>query len=384
MPVSLESIRFNHDPNSATHDAFNIRVDATHEVVVPEWRRGATSQASDSPAAYAIARVGSNQLTIKALFRITDNTGAVLPGISCDVRAVNASWSFNPLGDVQAASFVTNAEGQSGWVTLRLTGHLGTVVRTADITWQWQARIHPASAWQNIGQTHHRIFVVLDLPTAPWQQKPYPNNTQLPWSQVLYLACHWGFGATTRDAAAGRVTAAVYNLGPGFFEYDCPGGGSSHYSSGSTFNCTKFLERLAGGAGNGMYVNCSDCATFTATLANILGCDLWESRMGYSFDLNPLLAIGSSVWQTACGWGSFFYHEVAWKGACTATENVFDACLQVNGNADPSQPPFWGILPRDMLFGPVGTLDYRGRLCPPSGQPNCNPQPGTRQRRSVV
>src|SRR5688572_5778167 len=125
MPVSVEAIRFNHDPNAATHDAFNIRMDATQEVVVPEWRRGVTTQASDSPAAYAIARVGSNQLTIKALFRVTDNTGAPLPGITCEVRAVNASSSFNPLGDTLPASFVTNATGDGGWATLRLTGHLG-------------------------------------------------------------------------------------------------------------------------------------------------------------------------------------------------------------------------------------------------------------------
>ena len=93
-----------------------------------------------------------------------------------------------------------------------------------------------------------------------------------------------------------------------------------------------------------MYVNCSDCATFTSTFSNVLGCDLWQSRMGPpvgQFALNDMLAIGSNVWQTACqgidGWsGSFSYHEVAWKGACLADDHIFDACLQVDGDADPT------------------------------------------------
>src|SRR5439155_18829125 len=85
----------------------------------------------------------------------------------------------------------------------------------------------------------------------------------------------------------------------------------------------------AGGPGLGKYVNCSDCATIVSTFANAVGCDLWQSRMGYGFGLNPLLAIGFNVWQTACGWGSFSYHEVAWKDGCTANDPVWDACLQV-------------------------------------------------------
>ena len=32
--------------------------------------------------------------------------------------------------------------------------------------------------------------------------------------------------------------------------------------------------------------------------------------MQSGFALNEILAIGSNVWQTACGWGSFSYHEV--------------------------------------------------------------------------
>ena len=69
----------------------------------------------------------------------------------------------------------------------------------------------------------------------------------------------------------------------------------------SSFDATHFLERLKGGLGNGIYVNCTDCATITSTFANALGADLWQSRMeppagslSFGFDLNPMLGIGSA------------------------------------------------------------------------------------------
>jgi len=384
--LTIEAIRFNHDPNSATHDALNIRVDNAHFVNVPEWRHGVSVHPADSPAAYAIAAVGHNTITIQARFHVNL---AVKPPL--EIRAVTVSKG-NPLGNVLPAGVVFDVNGNSGWVTFKVSGHLGSSVRVTNIAWRWEAKDPATNQWVPFATTLHRIYVILDIPTAPWQQTPYAaGNTQLPWTSVLDFACWWASGASTKDAAAGLVTEHIYALGPGTVTYDCPGGGASHYSAGN-FNCTAFLDRLHGGPGNGIYVNCSDCATFTATFSNILGCDLWESRMskgglgiGGGFALNPLLAIGSSVWQTACGWGSFSYHEVAWKGGCTANDDIFDACLEVNGSANPTTgPPFIGVLPKNMLFGPVGTLDYRGRLCPPAGQPNCNPQPPSRQRRMVV
>jgi hypothetical protein len=232
--------------------------------------------------------------------------------------------------------------------------------------------------------TQHRVFAVLQAPTAPWQQTPAaPGNTQLPWSELLAHACTWANGAHTADEAAAAITRAVYALGPAVFEYDCPNGGSSWYSW-PDFDATAFLDRLGGGVGNGVYVNCSDCATFVSSCANLVGADVWQSRMGYGFALNELLAIGSSTWQTACGWGGFSYHEVAWKGACTASENVYDACLQVDGDADPTAAPHTPLLPVDMRFGNPGDGDYRDRLCPSSGGASCAPQPGTRARRPVA
>jgi hypothetical protein len=179
------------------------------------------------------------------------------------------------------------------------------------------------------------------------------------------------------------VTAAVYDLGPGTVEYDCPGGGSSHYSAGN-FACTAFLDRVRGGFGNGRYVNCSDCGTIVSTFANALGCDLWSSRMGYQFGLNELLAIGSSTWMTACGWGGFSYHEVAWSGGCSAGDDVWDACLRVDGDADPVHAPHTALLPTKLRFGNPGDMTYRDRLATPATRGACAPDPVTRVRRTVV
>jgi hypothetical protein len=268
-----------------------------------------------------------------------------------------------------------------------------------EVRWQWQFRFRAGDPWQDIRETEHNIYTVISLPTAPWQQfVTAANVTQLPWTDVLDVACQWAPGTLDRDTAAALVTYATFALGDGVLAYDCVnidgfGGdfiGSPHYSAldpFSIFDCSLFLDRLAGGLGAGPYVNCSDCAAIVSTFSNILGCDLWQSRMGYFFALNPFLAIGSDVWERACGnFGSFLMHEVAWKNACTAFDAVFDACLAVDASGHPGIPPPFGVLPMNMGFGFVGLPGYRAFLsaATANGQPLCNPQPQTRQRRVVI
>lgn len=369
--IAIEAIKFNHDSGSAIHDAFNIRRNAAQMVHVPEWRRFISVNPEDSPAAYAVAPTKGNHITIEASLTTNNPELAFV-----EVRVEN---------QVKARA-VNFANGKTGFVSFELIdppverGHVGVW----DLHWHWEYRLGPHHPWHHFDTTRHRVYVVLDVPTDPWEQAPYnAANTQLPWTSVLDHACRWAQGATSRDMAAALVTQNIYALGPSIITYDCPGGGSSNYSAGN-FDCTAFLDRLGGGFGNGMYVNCSDCATFVSTLANALGCSLWQSRMGFNFALNELLAIGSNVWQTACGWGSFSYHEVAWEGACTANEDVYDACLRVDGDSDPTTAPHVPLLPQDLRFGNPGDLLYRDRLATPAGRLNCNPQPGTRQHRVVV
>ena len=356
----------------------------------------------DSPVAYALAETKGNTITIQAQFRRLD------PRLrAVEIRAVDPivpsgnsgclGWLWrlifailrllfgNVLGEVKARRVVFPASGLTSLETFQLRRvrlwRAGVGVRAT--TWRWQYRRRRKHPWTDFATSEHRIYSVLETPKAPWQQTPHAaSNTQLPWTEVLDYACRWAVLTKHRDDAAARVTREVYNLGPGTVVYDCPGGGSTRYALGQ-FNCTAFLERLRGGIGNGVYVNCTDYATFLSTFANILGCDLWQSRMGWGFDLNSILAIGSSTWQTACGWGGFSYHEVAWKGACNANEEVYDACLLVDGDADPTAAPHTPLLPVNLRFGNPGDGVYRDRLATPAGRPACAPQPTTRQRRTM-
>jgi hypothetical protein len=399
--IAVESISFNHDSTSATNDALNIRRNATGWVTVPEWRQGVCFNPEDSPAAYASQSVRGNTVTIQALFSCTDpNVTSVevrtldnvvsppgatgcLGWLTRLIQAVVRILTGNILGEV-APTQITFVGGQSGPVTLTLSGTLldSAPVGIHTTEWRWQYRFG-AAPWTDIAITQHRVYMVLGEPTEPWQQAPYnPGNLQLPWTDALDIACRWSALATTSDAVMAGVTRAVYALGPGTITYDCPGGGSTHYSN-PQFDCSAFLDRLHGGFGLGQYVNCTDCATIVAAFSNVLGADLWESRMGWGFALNELLAIGSSTWQTACDWGSFRYHEVAWAGACTENDNVWDACLQVDGDADPATAPHTALLPTGMRFGNPGDLTYRDRLAAPAGRATCAPQPTTRLRRAV-
>jgi hypothetical protein len=369
--IAIEAIKFNHDSGAATNDALNLRENATGFISVPEWRRFSCGNPEDSRAAYAIAPTQGRTITIEVALSSTD------PGVAFVEVRVEHHVKARPVNFIN---------GQTGFVTFELInppvthGHVGIW----DLEWRWEWRLGPHHPWHHLAITRHRVYVVLDVPTDPWEQGPYnAANKHLPWSEVLDYACRWAEGATSKDMAAALVTQSVYALGPSIVTYDCPGGGSSHYSW-NNFDCTAFIDRLRGGIGNGVYVNCSDCATIVSTFANALGCDLWQSKMGWGFALNELLAIGSIVWQTACGWGGFNYHEVAWEGACTANDDVYDACLQVDGDSDPTSAPHVSLLPRDLRFGNPGDLLYRDRLATPAGRPSCNPQPATRQRRAVI
>jgi hypothetical protein len=179
------------------------------------------------------------------------------------------------------------------------------------------------------------------------------------------------------------ITRAVFDLGSDLVEYGCQVDGISQYSL-PYFNCSAFLELLDGRIGRGRFVNCQDCATVVATFANILGCRLWQSGMGLGFfALNPIVAIGSSGWRTACGWAGFTYHEVAWKGQCGAQDSVFDACLLIDADADPTRAPHSPMLATDLRFGNPGEGAYRDRLAAPAGRISCQPLPWIRQRRPL-
>jgi len=401
MDVILEAIKFNHNPDSATTDAFNIRKNETEFVTVPEWRRGISINPEDSPAAYAICETRGNTITIQAKFKCTDVSIQ-----SIEVRAVDgqinpssppksglaqlAMWLVRPflrlsmgglLGEVKQRR-VFFCEGESKFETFELKNVRiwNSGVRVSDISWRWQFRLNSSDRWTDFAITEHRIYIVLSMPKAPWQQNPFlSSNTQLPWTDVLDYACRWAYRTRFSDDAATRVTRSVNNLGPDFVHFDMENSASSHYTllDPLRFDCSDFLNLLrAEGNINGPKVNCTDCATILSSFANALGCDLGQSSMVADFRLNPHRRIGIPGWQE----GDFIFHLVAWKGKGKEDDALFDACLEVDGDSDPAHAPHTALLPTKTLFGQLGEKEYRFRLVYAEDEGKCYPVGKPRRR----
>jgi hypothetical protein len=259
--IAVEAINFNYDGARSDRDALNIRRNATMLVTVPEWRRYQSATPRDSLAVYTIKAVRGRPLLIQVMFSSADKA---LQTVEIQVP------------DMVKSRIVTFIHGTTGFVQFEVINNsfVRQHVGIWDVTWRWQYRTKPGRRWRRLQTTRHRIYVILDKPTSPWKQRPNnATNTQLLWTDILEFACRWAAGAATKREAAALITECVYDLGSHLLTYDCPGGGSSHYSS-DRFDATAFLERLYGGLGNGVYVNCSDCAAIVSTFANALGCNL--------------------------------------------------------------------------------------------------------------
>lgn len=407
MSLVLEAIQFNHDPTDARRDALNLRRNFQQPVAVPEWQRGRSVTANDSVAAYALQDVLGHPVTIRARFQrlvpqlAAAQVRAVQPRLPWEAWAatwptVSPYWwqyllqaKANVLGEVAPQTVVFRPSGESDFVTFTLqqTRLASCGVGVHEVVWHWQYRLGIADPWIDFAVTRHLIYTLVRAPGLPWTPAPgTPDNTQLVWTDVLDFACRWAWGARSPDEAAGAITRAIYQLGQGLLSYDCTLGATAY--AFEWLLLSEFLELLRGGIGRGRFVNCSDCAAIVSTFANALGADLWQSRMGglfagplQYFPVNPIRTIGSAWWGLPCGvWPGWTFHEVAWKNGCTAADEVFDACLQLD-----QYPPYrFGLLPVNLPFGRIGDGLYRDLLATPEGRQLCEPDPTMRRRRPVL
>jgi hypothetical protein len=425
MSIKLLAVKFNHDPNSHHQDALNIRRNASEEIQVPEWVRGMT-QPEDSLAAYALKEITGNIITIQAKFERLD------PLINqVYIKATNpppqplpqSFWKWllqiiekypwikyylywlwfigfgkNAMGEVKETLVTFDPSGESDYAPFELHYHFlqQRGIGRHLIEWHWQYRLQPNAPWTSFDISKHLIFTVLQAPTEPWNQQPYPDLHN-PWVEVLDRACQWAAFQNNPTSTAGAVTQYVNEkLG---LTYDTAQGASVYTDANNHFLLSDFLNYLKNGTGKGNVVNCMDCATIVTTFANALGCDLMASRMGWYFALTDIKAIGSSVWDRPFGNG-FRYHEVAWTGTGGANDPIFDACLRVDGDDNPWSSPYSELLPKNMPFTtlanptlplaiPFTANSYRERLCTNTegGILQCKPDgpwPGTYNGRRRV
>lgn len=355
-PFEIHSIQFNYEKSDAIRLKDHL---AGAPVPLPEY----VKSARNGPAAYIVGTLPHIKVVLKKL-----------PGFVSGAYVIGATGS---LGGVRRKTVtpVFSLSGLSNPIDFELMWPLPGVVGKPDVRFDWYARKSPGpSIPVSVGSTSHRLYLLIAKPTQPWV-------TEIPWVAALEIACGWAVGAATSDAAATRITERYYNCGR--VKYDDILG-ATHYGT-ATYMLSEMIERLNGGSGLLEKVNCTDSANTVSTLSNLLGCDLWQSRMGWSFALNPILATGYPPTYPWPLWSRFNYHEIAWKGACAENDRLFDGCLMVDGDNDPTAAPHAWLLPTNMLFGDCTTMNYRLRLCPPrpDGCAKCQPQPGNRQRRPI-
>ncbi len=350
MQVSLEAIKFNHDQSSATGDAFNIRRNEDDLEPFPEWKPKPDPDPfhNDSRAAYAIEQTSGHPISIKAKFICSD------PNATIEVKAVDAQPAVpNVLGRVEKAIVTFGANGESDFVPFLLQDvRLSTVgVGINTIVWSWKFRVPPGTDWIPLVETAHKIYSVIDLPQPPWSQDTTSgDNTQLPWTDVLDVACDWAASAQNVDQATEKITREVNNLGRGLVIYQP---GPATYAL-ANFDCTNFLKLLSRQTAMCHCLNCSDCATIVSSFANILGCKTREVYFPSAFDTNPIILIG----KTSPAPDHFENHEVAWNGI---SGSVFDACLQLNQSPGGK---FQALLPANLPFSLRVGLSYKPLLDP--------------------
>src|SRR5947209_1935177 len=406
MSLELQSISFNHPADASTKCSLNIRRNFNDIVRMPEWSRTANVVRS-LEAAYVIGRVleDFSNLTLRVSLQSTDNSLQ-----AATVRAVSRhSTEQDNFGDVVAKRVQFPDAGAPVIVDFNLTNSqlLALGVNAYNVVWDWQfSPTGNAGDFQSFDESRHKIYAVLARPTLPWTHSV--DDDQLPWAEVLDWACKWAQGAQDVDEAATLITKNVFGLGhvmvdideaggqSPLIEYDCPHSGAHHYIDIGIFRCSRFLKRLKLSQSDGPFINCDDCAAIVSTFANILGCDLAQVMMGRGpqdpFNLNPTILIGAppNDWKVGCPGTlpDFSHHTVAWKGNANSSGRVFDGCLMVDGDNDPTGPPsspHVALLPTEVQFGGVDGTGYRFRLAsgPRSNRAKCSPL-GSPSRKRVI
>ena len=351
MTIRIESISFNHRPLTPATAALTIRKNQNEDIIAPEWRSGMTDPAS-SPAAYTLNQILSNRLTIKAEFRRDSGDPATVT-----VRTV--AQSGNVLGNIISRT-INFGTALSTVALFELASPSGNpVVGIWNIAWDWFAN------GALLQTTRHRIYTLAGAPQAPWGQ---PGSTftdfQVPWTEVLDHACRQAAGVRTVDEAADRLTRWVNALGASKLQYDEQSSGASFFtiSGMKTFKCTRFLQLLAGGPATRSRVNCTDCATIVSSFANILGCNLVQSRIGYEFQTNLIQKIGLGYPYRQ----PFKFHEVAWKFQSNGSASVYDSCLLFDGDTNLADDNFLPTLGVNEPLGTPARAGYHFRVIAPT------------------
>jgi hypothetical protein len=357
--MQLEEVHFNHDLNSAAGDAITICRDKTSgPIVAPEWRRFPVKR---DPAAYARDAI-SGAVTIKAKF-----SGGP-PNGTRRIRAIDANAPTPPSGCagwiiwlIQAllnVIFGTIADVMPRNVHFDVAGNAletftlnspflmpGGFVSKRTTIWRWQYKHR--RTWVDFDTSDHAIYVIIDMPTAPWVQSG--DATQLPWAIALDQACTWAVARSTKDQVAEAITLSV-NRVPNVTYTPATMFGFGDYELSS------YLTHLAGGS---FVMNCTDCADAVTTLSNLVGCNLAEGQF-FNMVTKKFLTLAGNPNNNAdwVSW-SWSYHEICWLNDYSSN-TVWDGCLQLDLSNNPAVHV--AKLAAKMPFDVGNPDDYKPRL----------------------
>ena len=345
------NVKFNWNPDSSVNDAINLRCDYNTPYNI--------SNGEYTPSySYPVCYVTNVVPVVKAKFRVVPEAVS-----SLELDAVLNGTLLSDLG----ATTVSFTSGESGYADFTMSGAVASVVGlNASNSYAWRVRaINGVSLSSPISVAStgpHKTYVILGEPVEPWSNEPNVRNNA--WSTALDLTCQWASGKTTQQQVATAVTKEINECDR--FVYDIAGGVPYYTRNnalflGEQFDLTAFIDRVNGGEGAGILVNCRDCASAVVSLSNLVGCDLWCNRMGKYFKTRMILPIGCIQLSEE----EFTFHEVAWEGQCRDQDLVYDSCLQYDVDETPGVEPFVLDSPCGVMFSDgseLSPLAYRERL----------------------
>jgi hypothetical protein len=283
--IRITHIKFNFDDTAHSADALNIRVDRMHEVEVPEWNQRMFLPVH-SKAAYALEPTRNRTIFIQCRFEITPSlsTGTVRARGGGILGAIDALT----IRFVNGVSSDLSHGGDPEFVQIPLRHQRFDGITRSDIRWDWSYRCPSSQQWVDMDEpTLHRIYVVLDVPPAPWSQ----TDLQIyPWTRALDYAIVRNGIADPSEAAA----LVVQRVNGEPLQYDIWGGRPFYWNPSGpsgTFNIDAWL----GGFTEGPIVNCYDCASAVTTFSNVLGCQLTYQFHDSFGCLNPVFPIGRGL-----------------------------------------------------------------------------------------
>lgn len=258
--------------------------------------------------------------------------------LRCVVDSTAGAWS-PPSADLQPG-------GTADYYGPALPAEVGRLDTT--MFWAFESSTDGGASWSRLPgalQTQHRFYTILGRPIFA---STVGTQHAGPWVEVVDYLHQWktALGIYTSNAATvtqalivgfggqvGSLTTAIE--GVRYDAYPLGGdGGASHYFLSSSVQLAKLLDAHA----NGVFVNCSDCASATATMMSMLGVPSVQMVYLGPMTLRAIRGIGAPAY-TLSLWGSahgFSYHHVVSRDAGA---HICDACLWVDEDGSPSTLP---------------------------------------------